>query len=85
VERAGAAARVARSRVQRWPHDSQKTGCIRSALRHRSWRCTDLRLPRANKRRWTGARAFEEGAVGFLLKPFSDTLLLSVEAAFRTT
>jgi FixJ family two-component response regulator len=32
------------------------------------------------------ARAFEGGAVGFLLKPFSDTVLLSsVEAALRTT
>jgi FixJ family two-component response regulator len=31
-------------------------------------------------------RAFEGGAVGFLLKPFSDTALLSlVEAALRTT
>jgi FixJ family two-component response regulator len=43
-----------------------------------------LRLPRENKHRWTGAREFEAGAVGFLLKPFSDTLLLSVEAALRT-
>ena len=32
------------------------------------------------------ARAFEEGAVSFLLKPFSDTALLaSVESALRTT
>jgi FixJ family two-component response regulator len=32
------------------------------------------------------ARAFEGGAVGFLLKTFSDTALLSsVEAALRTT
>ena len=32
------------------------------------------------------ARAFEGGAVGFLLKPFSDTALLeSVETALRTS
>jgi FixJ family two-component response regulator len=32
------------------------------------------------------ARAFQGGAAGFLLKPFSDTALLaSVEAALRTT
>lgn len=61
-----------------------KSGSIRSAFRHRLWRCADLRLPRENKHRWTGAREFEAGAVGFLLKPFSDTLLLSVEAALRT-
>ena len=39
----------------------------------------------AHKDEAVRARAFERGAVGFLLKPFSDTALLSaIEAAFRT-
>jgi transposase len=48
IERAGAAAGVARSRVRRRLRDPQGLGCIPSAPPRRRWRCGDSRLRRAD-------------------------------------